>query len=191
MDQTTKLQIEDIEVDLLCEGIFRRYGFDFRTYARASLKRRINGLMQSEGFDNISHLQNKVLHDENVMERLLLKLSINVTAMFRDPDMYIVFRQHVIPLLRTYPYIRLWHAGCSSGEEVYSMAILLHEAGLADRCRIYATDMNEVILKKAKAGIFPLSAMQEYTQNYIKAGGVASFSEYTRQSMTMPFCVPN
>jgi chemotaxis protein methyltransferase CheR len=112
------------------------------------------------------------------MEQLLLDLSINVTAMYRDPHFYVAFREKIIPLLRTYPFIRIWHAGCSTGEEVYSMAILLQEEGLYDRARIYATDINEVVLQRAKAGIFPLDRMKEYTDNYIKAGGRKSFSEY-------------
>jgi chemotaxis protein methyltransferase CheR len=112
------------------------------------------------------------------MERLLLDLSINVTAMFRDPGFYRGFREHVVPLLRTYPFIRVWHAGCSTGEEVYSMAILLEEEGLLGKSRLYATDINEVVLQQARAGIFPLERMQEYTENYIKAGGKRAFSEY-------------
>jgi chemotaxis protein methyltransferase CheR len=109
---------------------------------------------------------------------MLLDLSVNVTAMFRDPGFYKQFRKIVVPMLRTYPFIRLWHAGCSTGEEVYSMAILLQEEGLLDRARIYATDINEVVLRHARSGIFPLNRMQEYTENYIKAGGTRSFSEY-------------
>jgi chemotaxis protein methyltransferase CheR len=112
------------------------------------------------------------------MERLLLDLSINVTAMFRDPAFYVAFRRDVIPALRTYPFLRIWHAGCSTGEEAYSMAILLEEENLYDRTRIYATDINEVVIRKAKEGIFPLDRMQEYTQNYLRAGGTRSFSEY-------------
>jgi len=112
------------------------------------------------------------------MERLLLDLSINVTAMFRDSHFYKIFREQVVPTLRTYPFIRLWHAGCATGEEVYSMAMLLEEEGLYDRSRIYATDINEVVLQKAKAGIFPIDRMQEYTENYIAAGGKRSFSDY-------------
>jgi chemotaxis protein methyltransferase CheR len=123
----------------------------------------------------ISELQNLVLHDPAAMERLLFDLSVTVSAMFRDPGFYRVFRQKVVPLLRTYPFIRLWHAGCS---EVYSMAILLEEEGLYDRARIYATDINEVVLSRAREGIYPLDRMQEYTQNYLKAGGTRSFSEY-------------
>jgi chemotaxis protein methyltransferase CheR len=118
------------------------------------------------------------MHDPAVMERLLLDLSVNVTAMFRDPDFYQALRRSVVPLLRTYPFIRIWHAGCSTGEEVYSMAILLHEEGLYRRARIYATDINEVVLRQAKAGIYPLEKMKEYTQNYLRAGGTRSFSEY-------------
>ena len=169
---------EALEIQLLLEGVFRYYGFDFRNYALASLKRRIWNTIRSEQLTSVSGLQEKVLHDPACMERFLLTLSINVTAMFRDPSFFLGFRSKVVPLLRTYPFIRIWHAGCSTGEEVYSMAILLQEEGLYHRCRIYATDMNEVVLKKAKAGIFPLKLMQEYTQNYLKAGGKQSFSEY-------------
>ena len=126
----------------------------------------------------MSALQDRVLHEPSMMEHLLLDLSINVTAMFRDPTFYLAFRQKVVPVLRTYPFFRIWHAGCSTGEEVYSMAILLEEEGLYDRARIYATDINEVVVHRARAGIFPLDRMQEYTENYIRAGGTRSFSEY-------------
>jgi chemotaxis protein methyltransferase CheR len=171
-------ELEAIEIELLLEAIFRYYGFDFRDYALASLKRRIWSTVHSEGLSNISALQERVLHDSACMERFLLNLSVNVTAMFRDPSFYLVFREKVVPLLRTYPFIRIWHTGCSTGEEVYSMAILLHEEGLYDRCRIYATDMNESVLRSARAGVFPLNRMQEYTHNYLKAGGKRAFSEY-------------
>ena len=170
--------LEKIEIALLLEAIYRQYGFDFRAYAFASLRRRVWKRIEIEALPTISALQERILHDRVVMERLLLDLSINVTAMFRDPDFYVAFRQHVVPLLRTYPFIRLWHAGCATGEEAYSMAILLQEEGLYDRARIYATDINEVVLQKAKEGIFGLDRMQEYTQNYLRAGGTRSFSEY-------------
>jgi chemotaxis protein methyltransferase CheR len=173
-----KNELETLEIHLLLEGMFRYYGFDFRDYALASLKRRIWNAVRAERLNTVSALQEKVLHDPVCMERFLLGLSVNVTAMFRDPSFYFAFRSQVVPLLRTYPFIRIWHAGCSTGEEVYSMAILLHEEGLYHRCRIYATDMNEAVLKKAKAGIFPLGLMQEYTQHYLQAGGKGSFSEY-------------
>jgi chemotaxis protein methyltransferase CheR len=171
-------EIERTEIELLLEGIYRVYGFDFRSYAYASMKRRLVHRMREEGLDTVSALQNRVLHDAACMERLLLDLTVNVTSMFRDPTFYVAFREKVVPLLRTYPFIRLWHAGCSSGEEVYSMAILLKEADLYDRTRIYATDINEAVLRRAKEGIYPLANMQEYTRNYLRAGGRQSFSEY-------------
>jgi chemotaxis protein methyltransferase CheR len=171
-------ELERIEIELLLEGIFRHYGFDFRTYAYSSLKRRLWKRIEQEKMETVSDLQRRVLHDPAAMERLLLDLSVNVTAMFRDPGFYAAFREKVVPMLRTYPFIRVWHAGCSTGEEVYSMAILLHEEGLLERARIYATDINEVVLERARSGIFPLEKMQEYTQNYLKAGGARSFSEY-------------
>ena len=170
--------LERVEIELLLEGVYRHYGFDFRSYAYASIRRRLWKRVEAEGLGSISDLQALVLHDTLAMDRLLLDLSISVTAMFRDPDFYRAFRQDVVPLLRTYPFIRIWHAGCSTGEEVYSAAIVLEEEGLLDRARIYATDINDRVLKQAKAGIFPLNRMQEYTENYIKAGGQRSFSEY-------------
>jgi chemotaxis protein methyltransferase CheR len=171
-------ELEEIELELLLEGIYRRYGFDFRAYAPASLRRRVRRRMFGEKVDSISALQTLVLHDPAVMERLLLDLSINVTAMFRDPGFFASLREHVVPLLRTYPFARIWVAGCSTGEEVYSLAILLDEEGLADRVRIYATDINQAVLEQARLGVFPLDKMQEYTQNYIRAGGTRAFSEY-------------
>ena len=170
--------LERIEIQLLLEGVHRHYGFDFRAYAYASLRRRIWKRIDSEHLRTISALQERVLHDPGMMERLLLDLSINVTAMFRDPAFYASFRRDVVPALRTYPFLRIWHAGCSTGEEAYSMAILLEEEDLYERTRIYATDINEVVIQKAKEGIFPLDRMQEYTQNYLRAGGTRSFSEY-------------
>ena len=171
-------ELERIEIELLLEGVFRRYGFDFRSYAFASIRRRLWKRIEAEGVHTITELQGRVLHEPEAMERLLLDLSVNVTAMFRDPGFYSVFRREVVPLLRTYPFIRIWHAGCSTGEEVYSTAIVLEEEGLLDRARVYATDINDVVLQQARGGIFPLNRMQEYTENYIRAGGTRSFSEY-------------
>jgi chemotaxis protein methyltransferase CheR len=170
--------VEEIEIDLLLEAVYRRYGFDFREYAPASLKRRLWRRASAEGLQTMSALQDRLLRDASCMERLLLDLSINVTAMFRDPSFYTAFREEVVPLLRTYPFTRVWVAGCSSGEEVYSLAIVLDEEGVLDRCRIYATDINESVIEKARLGVFPLDKMQEYTQNYLKAGGTRAFSEY-------------
>jgi chemotaxis protein methyltransferase CheR len=171
-------ELEALEIELLLEAVYRRYGFDFRQYAQASLRRRLTRRMFAEGASSLSELQARLLHDPQSMERLLLDLSINVTAMFRDPSFYVAFREHVVPLLRTYPFTRIWCAGCSTGEEVYSLAILLEEEELYDRTRIYATDINENVLATARAGVFPLAKMQQYTQNYIRGGGKHDFSRY-------------
>lgn len=173
-----KQDIEAIEIPLLLEAIFQHYGYDFRDYAQASFKRRIWKRIQEEGLSTVSGLQEKVLHDTDCMDRLLIDMSVNVTDFFRDPGFYLAFRKKVIPMLRTYPFVRIWHAGCSTGEEVYSTAILLQEEGLYDKCKIYATDINNTVLKKAKAGIFALKSMQTFTRNYIQAGGRRAFSEY-------------
>jgi chemotaxis protein methyltransferase CheR len=169
---------ETAEIHRLLETVYRRYGFDFRDYAYSSLKRRIANMIRAERLHTPAELLERLLDDPACMERLLLELSIKTTAMFRDPGFYRAFRDKVLPQLRTYPFVRIWHVGCATGEEVYSMAILLREEGLHRRCRIYATDMNEAVLARAKAGIFPLTAMKEYTKNYIDAGGARSFSEY-------------
>jgi chemotaxis protein methyltransferase CheR len=170
--------LEDIEVQLLLEEIYSYWGYDFRNYAFSSLKRRIQSFIYAEELLNISQLQKRILSDKYCLKRFLLNVTVNFTSMFRDPSFYIAFSNEVIPRLRTYPFIRIWHAGCSTGEEVYSMAILLTEAGLYQRCRIYATDLNEQVLQKAKSGIFPLKFMQNYTRLYIQTGGKNSFSEY-------------
>jgi chemotaxis protein methyltransferase CheR len=134
--------------------------------------------MRVEGLNTNSGLQERALHDVACMERLLATLTVHVTAMFRDPGFYRAFRQKVVPALETYPFVRIWHAGCSTGQEVYSLAILLSEEGLYDRCRIYATDLSETVLRTAREGVFPLGSMKEYTENYVRAGGKAAFSEY-------------
>ncbi|MBO7745027.1 protein-glutamate O-methyltransferase CheR [Paenibacillus sp. MWE-103] len=169
---------EQIEIALLLEGLFQLYGYDFRNYAFSSIRRRIWHRVNAERLPTITALTERVLHDRAVMNRLLTDLTIHVTEMFRDPEAFRAFRQSVVPLLRTYPFIRIWHAGCSTGEEVYSMAILLKEEGLYDKTRIYATDMNERVLETAREGVFPLERMQTFTRNYIEAGGKESFSNY-------------
>ena len=171
-------ELERIEIELLLEAIDRHYGFDFRGYAIGSLRRRLWRSAAEEGVQSISGLQERVLHDPRAMERLLTGLSVNVTTMFRDPTFYVAFREHVVPLLRTYPFIRVWNAGCSTGEETHSLAILLQEEGLYQRARIYATDFNSDVLARAHAGELPMDRMQEYTQNYQRAGGKSDFSEY-------------
>jgi chemotaxis protein methyltransferase CheR len=170
--------LEALELRLLLEAIHQHHGYDFRGYARTSLKRRIWRRINEEGLESISGLQERVLHDDEVMERLLIDFSINVTSMFRDPTFFVAMREKVVPILRTYPFVRIWNAGCSTGEETYSLAILLREEGLAGRARIYATDINDVVLRQAKDGVFPLERMKDYTRDYIRAGGTAAFSDY-------------
>ncbi|NSL50836.1 protein-glutamate O-methyltransferase CheR [Bacillus sp. P2(2020)] len=171
-------ELEKIEVMLLLEGIYRYYGFDFRDYAYSSIKRRIQHRMGIEKIPTISALQEKVLRDRHLLGKLLSDFSINVTEMFRDPSFFKFIRTDILPKFINAPLIRIWHAGCSSGEEVYSMAILLYETGLYNKTKIYATDMNENILEKAQKGQFHINRMQVYTRNYHQAGGTKEFSEY-------------
>lgn len=170
--------VDDIELDLLLEGVYRRYGIDLRRYSRDSLSRRVRRAMEDANCATPIALLDKVLHEPQGMERLIEKVSVTVTSMFRDPTFWAAFRRIVVPHLFSAPFVRIWHAGCSTGEEVYSMAILLHEEGLYNRCRIYATDMNARVVEQAKNGIFHLDQMQEYTENYLRAGGKTEFSDY-------------
>lgn len=169
---------EDLEIDLLLEAIYRLSGFDFREYMRSSIQRRIHNRMNKDHITTVTGLLDKVIHEEGYVNNLINDFSINVTDMFRDPDFFYAFRKKIVPLLRDLPEIRIWHAGCSSGEEVYSMAILMEEEGLAHKTKIYGTDMNERIIAKARKGAFPLKRMQSYTKNYLQAGGTQAFSEY-------------
>lgn len=169
---------ENIEIKLLLEGVYEQYGYDFREYSSESLRRRIRELIRHEGLTSVSVLQNELLRNPDFMDRLVLQLSVNITSMFRDPEYFASIRNKIIPRLRTYPFIRIWIAGCGSGEEVYSLAILLEEEGLLSHSRIYATDINDVVLKQAKEGIYPIGKMQEYSTNYQKSGGSRSFSEF-------------
>jgi chemotaxis protein methyltransferase CheR len=170
--------LEELELDLLLTGIARRWGYDFRGYSPASLRRRVRKAMHGEGVRSLSALQERVLHRPEALGRFISTLSVNVTGMFRDPQVYRALRRQVLPMLRTYPFVRIWHAGCSTGEEVYSMAILLHEEGLLERCRIYATDISDDLLQRARRGVFPLRDMQEHTAAYQRAGGKGDFSTY-------------
>jgi chemotaxis protein methyltransferase CheR len=178
MASKSAADLETIEIDLLLEAIYRHYGYDFREYAYASLKRRVHHTMHLEKVSSVSGLQDLVLHDRAAMGRLLFQLSVNVTSVFRDPQFFLAFRRSVVPMLRTFPFLRIWHAGCSTGEEVYSMSILLLEEGLFDRCRIYATDMDEAVLKQAREGIFPMASAEQYEANYRAAGGKRALSDY-------------
>lgn len=173
-----KDDITNIEITLFLEALLQRFGYDFRNYSLAHIKRRLIHRMNLNGMRSISEMQHHLLHNPEFIHQILSDLSINVTEMFRDPGFYRAVRNEVIPVLKTYPFIKIWHAGCSSGEEVYSMAILLTEEGLYNRSQIYATDFNQKILKTAKDGIYPVNLIKDYTHNYQKSGGKEAFSNY-------------
>jgi len=173
-----EVENEDLEIRLLLDAVYLKYGYDFRNYARASVKRRVRRRLERSGLSSIAEMQHRVIHDTAFFEALLLDLSINVTEMFRDAPFFRTLRQRVVPLLKKLDFIRVWHAGCATGEEVYSMAILLQETGLYDRAQIYATDLNELVLKQAREGIFPIDRLKQYTANYQAAGGTESFADY-------------
>lgn len=168
----------DIELRMLMEAIYLKYNYDFRDYTGASQKRRVLHAVREMGCDNVSALQARVMHDPAAFSQLLQFLTIPVSEMFRDPSFYAALRTEVIPHLGTYPSLKIWIAGCSTGEEVYSMAILLREEGLLERSIIYATDINPQSLEAARRGVFPLRQMQLFTENYQKAGGKRAFSDY-------------
>jgi chemotaxis protein methyltransferase CheR len=174
----TSQAVPDIEIRLLVQAVLLRYGHDFRDYAWASLKRRVLQAQHRLGAPTVSALQERVLHDEDQFALLLQYLTVPVSEMFRDPAYFLALRRHVIPVLRTYPSIKVWVAGCSTGEEPYSLAILLKEEGLLERTILYATDINHRSLEKARQGIFSLEHMQAFTRNYQRAGGTRSFSDY-------------
>lgn len=171
-------ETERIELRLLLEAIHLKYGYDFRNYSKAHLKRRIEHRLSLAGLASISMLQHAVLHDEAMFHMFLQDLSINVSEMFRDPSFYKTLRDEILPMLGTYPSFKIWHAGCSAGQEVYSMAILLHEAGMRERGQIYATDFNRAILERAREAAFPLAQLKDYTVKYQQAGGENSFADY-------------
>ena len=168
----------EIELRLLMEAIYLKYSYDFRDYSRASQKRRVLHALTQLDCPTISALQSRVLHDPGVFMQLLQYLTVPVSEMFRDPGFFLALRQHVVAHLQTYPSIKVWVAGCSTGEEAWSLAILLREEGLLERTQIYATDINPVSLDKARQGIFPLEAVRNYTANYQRAGGKRAFSDY-------------
>jgi chemotaxis protein methyltransferase CheR len=173
-----KRNIEEIETDLFLEAIVRRYGYDFRNYSRASMGRRIRQAMSNFHCDNISAMTARLMHEPEFFQHLVSHFSITVTEMFRDPEFYRVLREQVLPYLATYPFIKVWHAGCATGEEAYSLAIILKEEGLLDRATIYATDYNEAALENSREGIFPLQKMKAYGKNYQLAGGRHSLADY-------------
>ncbi|MDF1759472.1 MAG: hypothetical protein P1U40_02935 [Coxiellaceae bacterium] len=173
-----KNEIEAIEVDLLLQAVMQRYGYDFTQYAKASLKRRLHHFLDDAGLESLSELVPKLLYDEAFFTDFVIGMSVTVTEMFRDPKFYIAFKENVVPILKTYPFIKVWHAGCATGEEVYSMAILLKEAGLLERTQLYGTDFNQLSLQIATDGIYSTEHIKEYTENYNKVSADASFSDY-------------
>ena len=169
---------EDIEIRLLLEALYIRYHYDFRNYAMASIKRRLKQAREQLGFATISALQEGVLHDPAMLPRLLGYLTVQVSEMFRDPSYFLAIRENVVPHLRTYPSLKVWVAGCSSGEELYSLVILFREEGLEQRTIFYATDINQNALRMAEAGIYNLDRIQQFTENHRKSGGKSSLSDY-------------
>jgi len=168
----------DIELRMLVEAVYLKYNYDFRDYTGASQKRRVLVALREMDCDTVSELQAKVLHQPEAFSQLLQYLTIPVSEMFRDPEYFAAIRSQVVPFLRTYPSLKIWVAGCSTGEEVYSLAILLHEEGLLERTMLYATDINPVSLDAARRGVFPLDRMRLFTENYQKSGGKRAFSDY-------------
>jgi len=175
-------EIERIELELLLEAIFQRYGYDFRCYARASVERRVRAFLAKQRLERISELIPRCIADEALFGELAQSFSISVTEMFRDPFVFRALREQVVPLLRSFPFVKVWHAGCATGEEVYSLAIVLAEAGLLERTTIFGTDFNDDALERARRGIYPADRIAEFTRNYQQAGGERSFSEYYHAS---------
>jgi chemotaxis protein methyltransferase CheR len=174
--------VEKMEIDMLLDGIRSRYGYDFTHYSRASLKRRVDRVRENGRLASYTALLDKLFHDVSYFDEFLKSMSITVTEMFRDPLFYRAVRQKLVPMLKTFPFIKIWHAGCASGEEVYSMAILLHEEGFLNRARIYATDFNKHSLDQAQEGVYPAKNMEAARANYLAAGGSGDFSGYTNAS---------
>lgn len=170
--------IEDIEIQLLLDAVYRHYHYDFRHYARASIKRRLLQARSQWGYDSISAIQSAVLHDESILPKLLNFLTVQVSEMFRDPSYFRALREKVVPHLRTYPSLKVWVAGCSQGEELYSLAVLFAEEGLFERTIFYATDINPAALRAAQAGVYPLDRIQLFTENHRHSGGHSSLSDH-------------
>jgi len=173
-----KRETESIEIDLLLDAVFKQYGYDFRQYARSSIDRRVRHFLMKSGCSTISEMIPRLLRDEPFFGEMVRAFSITVTEMFRDPHVYASIRENVVPFLKTYPFIKAWHAGCATGEEAYSLAIVLKEEGLYDKTTIFATDFNDEVLEKAKQGIYAIEKVKQITKGYQAAGGRESFSEY-------------
>lgn len=172
------IQLTDDQIDLLLNDVLENYGYDFANYSRASLKRRLIRLISLDKFASFAEFRHRLRSDADYLNRLIAQITVNVTEMFRDADVYKTLRDDILPLLATKPLIRIWHAGCATGEEVYSMAIMLREANLLHKSLLYATDINPAVLENVRSGIFPLNAMKQYSGNYIRSGGMKDFSSY-------------
>lgn len=172
------MTVEDIEIKLFLDALYQRHGYDFRSYSMSHIKRRIHIKLKKDNLDNISQMIHKILYEKDYYEEVIREFSINVTEMFRDPSFFKYFREEIVPILKTYPQLKIWHAGCATGEEVYSMAIILKEEGLYDRTQIYATDFNHNSLESAKKGIYAIEDIREYTKSYLLSGGQNDFSDY-------------
>lgn len=172
------LELSDEDIDLVVNDMLNIYGYDFTNYSKASLKRRITGVFTSDNFPSFAEFRYRLKSDPDYMEHFVEEVTVNVTEMFRDTTFYKKLKEEVLPTLGTYPLIRIWHAGCATGEEVFSMAIMLQEANLLRKSLLYATDLNPKVIRSAKNGIFPLKQMKQYSENYIKSGGERNFSDY-------------
>lgn len=170
--------ITDNDTELIINDVLDIYGYDFTFYSRASLKRRLDRLIMIDRFPSFAEFRYRVRNDQDYLKRLVEEITVNVTEMFRDPGFYKTLRNEVLPLLASYPHIKIWHAGCSTGEEVFSMAIMLKELNLLHKSLIYATDINPKVLENLARGVFPLENMRQYSENYIHSGGINDFSSY-------------
>lgn len=175
-------ELTAIEIELLLEAIRARYGYDLRGYADRTMQRRVQAALSRSGFKHLAELQHHVLRDPVLFANVLNDLSVRVTAMFRDPGFFRAFREHAVPLLRTYPLLKIWHAGCATGEEAYATAILLSEAGLYERVQIYATDLSAHAVDVAKQGVYPADRLAAFEESYVAAGGAGAFSRYYTQA---------
>jgi chemotaxis protein methyltransferase CheR len=178
MKSTEQTEVADSDLEIILSDLLEVYGYDFTDYSRASIKRRITRIFLLDRFPSFAEFRYRIKNDKEYLLRLVEEITVNVTEMFRDPFFYKAIREQVLPVLATHPFIRIWHAGCSTGEEVYSMAILLKEANLLGKSLLYATDINPGVLEKMKNGIYPLGQMRQYSENYILSGGKKDFSDY-------------
>ena len=172
------IELTDEQVDDLLGDLIDKYGYDFTDYSRASFRRRVTRLIEQDRFLSFAEFRYRLNQDPSYLTRFVEKVTVNVTEMFRDPHFFRALKENILPVLATWPVIRIWHAGCSTGEEVYSLAILLKEANLLHKSVQYATDINPSVLEQVRTGIFPLSQMKQYSENYILAGGTQDFSSY-------------